>query len=246
MSARHWGSKVMTIHEIQKALSEQGFDPGEIDGEWGRRTIAAVKAFQKARGLEVDGIAGPKTLAALLGNGGAASPSSSPATASAPLVWLEEAVKLVGTKETVGAGSNERIIHWAKRCNIDYKSDDIPWCGLFVAHCIAATLSDEPLPKGPLGARNWQKFGARSEPVRGAVLIFWRGKRDGPFGHVGFYRGEDDDAYHVLGGNQSDSVNTCRISKKRLLDARWPHTAASLRGEVVIAKGNGGLSHNEA
>jgi hypothetical protein len=82
--------------------------------------------------------------------------------------------------------------------------------------------------------------------VQGAVLVFWRGSKSGTLGHVGFYQGEDDEAYHVLGGNQSNKVNTARVGKDRLLDARWPHSAASLRGSKVIAKGSGGLSHNEA
>lgn len=235
----------MTIREIQIALRKVGFDPGEIDGVWGRRTIAAVKAFQQAQGLEADGIVGPATARALAGDGGDG-PSDSDAGHATPLVWFEEALRLVGTKEDPGPGSNQRIIHWARDCNIDYKSDDIPWCGLFVAHCIASTLPEEPLPTAPLGARSWCRFGAPSEPVQGAVLVFWRGKKDGPFGHVGFYRGEDGDAYHVLGGNQSDSVNTCRISKGRLLESRWPLTAASLRGARVEAKGSGALSHDEA
>jgi uncharacterized protein (TIGR02594 family) len=237
----------MNIIEIQAALKRQGFDPGDVDGEWGRRTIAAVKAFQKARGLDVDGIAGPQTLGVLLnGAGQAPSAAATSASTSGPLVWFEEALRLVGTKEKLGPGSNETIIHWAKDCNIDYKSDDVPWCGLFVSHCIAATLPEEPLPNAPLGARSWRKFGKKSRPVQGSVLVFWRGSRNGPFGHVGFYRGEDDKAYHVLGGNQSDSVSTCRIGKERLLEARWPHTAASLTGQVVVANGNGALSHNEA
>ena len=237
----------MTILEIQTALQRQGFDPGALDGEWGRRTISAVKAFQQARGLTVDGIAGPQTIAALGGNG-AARPGagSAPAPTAGPLVWFEEARRLVGTQEKLGAGSNETIIHWAKSCNIDYKSDDIPWCGLFVAHCVAATLPEEPLPSSPLMARSWGKFGKKSDPVEGAVLVFWRESPTASTGHVGFYRGEDDDAYHVLGGNQSDSVNTCRIGKDRLLHARWPTTAASLTGRKVVAKGSGDLSHNEA
>lgn len=238
----------MNILEIQTALKNLGFDPGGLDGEWGRRTIAAVKAFQQARGLDVDGIAGPQTLAALFGDGTRpnSDETASPGATNPPLVWFEEALKLVGTKEKAGTGSSNIIIDWAKRCDIDYESDDIPWCGLFVSHCIAATLPDEPLPKAPLGARSWRKFGDPAQPVQGAILIFWRGNKNGPFGHVGFCRSEDDDAYHVLGGNQSDSVNTCRISKRRLIEARWPQTASSLGGRVVVAKGSGKLSHNEA
>ncbi len=234
------------ITRIQQALKDEGFDPGAIDGVWGRLTISAVKGFQQKRGLRVDGVVGQETMQALLGD---QSPpgSGSEEDGSAPLVWFEEAINLVGTKEMKGAGSSKTIINWAKACNIDYDNDDIPWCGLFVSHCIAATLPDEPLPAGPLGARNWLKFGERlDKPVQGSILVFWRGKRDGPFGHVGFYQSEDGESYHVLGGNQSDSVNTCRIKRDRLLGARWPITAKGVSGGTVVAAAEGGFSHNEA
>lgn len=42
-------------------LRDAGFDPGVIDGKPGRKTNAAVVAFQKSAGLTDDGIWGPKT-----------------------------------------------------------------------------------------------------------------------------------------------------------------------------------------
>jgi uncharacterized protein (TIGR02594 family) len=238
----------MNITEIQTKLQELGFNPGEIDGVWGRQTIAAVKLFQTTRGLKPDGIVGPLTARVLAGKSLVVDPAEDKpeAVERPPLVWFEAALSLIGTKEKPGAGSNPTLINWAKDCNIDYKSDDIAWCGLFVAHCIGSTLPEEALPNNPLGARNWQQFGQACKPMKGAILVFWRGKPKGAFGHVGFYRSEDSQAYHVVGGNQSDSVNTCRVAKSRLLAARWPRSAASLSGEVVIAEGKGKLSHNEA
>lgn len=53
------------ITELQEALSAAGFDPGPADGTYGRRTEAAVVAFQEANGLSVDGVVGPETAAAL-------------------------------------------------------------------------------------------------------------------------------------------------------------------------------------
>jgi lysozyme len=53
------------VYEIQGALARHGFDPGPIDGIFGTKTLAAVRAFQAARGLKVDGIVGPRTTAAL-------------------------------------------------------------------------------------------------------------------------------------------------------------------------------------
>lgn len=41
--------------ELQDRLGRTGFDPGGVDGRMGPKTIAAVKAFQKAKGLVPDG-----------------------------------------------------------------------------------------------------------------------------------------------------------------------------------------------
>lgn len=53
------------ILEIQQALAAGGFDPGPIDGIFGLNTVAAVAAFQRSKGLVVDGEVGPQTSNAL-------------------------------------------------------------------------------------------------------------------------------------------------------------------------------------
>jgi uncharacterized protein (TIGR02594 family) len=128
-----------------------------------------------------------------------------------------------------------------------YNDDDIPWCGLFVAHCIGSQLPEEKLPTNPLGARNWAKLGDAASPQLGAVMVFWRQSRNGGLGHVGFYWAEDDNAYHILGGNQSNAVTIARLAKDRLLEARWPDTAPRPTGITRRASKNGQvLSQNEA
>ena len=60
------GKKAMPeIKKLQTELGRLGFDPNGIDGKYGRGTYAAVQAFQKANGLQVDGQAGADTLAAI-------------------------------------------------------------------------------------------------------------------------------------------------------------------------------------
>jgi LysM repeat protein len=53
------------IAGLQIALRERGLYRGAIDGIQGRRTRKAVRAFQHRKGLVVDGLAGPRTRAAL-------------------------------------------------------------------------------------------------------------------------------------------------------------------------------------
>lgn len=53
------------VKRLQAALLTAGFNPGDIDGDFGPGTLAAVIAFQKSRGLVPDGVAGVRTQAAL-------------------------------------------------------------------------------------------------------------------------------------------------------------------------------------
>ena len=53
------------VREIQQALVDAGF-PVDVDGFFGAGTDAAVRQYQAANGLAVDGIVGPATSAALI------------------------------------------------------------------------------------------------------------------------------------------------------------------------------------
>lgn len=59
------GSTGEEVRQIQQALKNQGYYTGSVDGIYGSGTESAVRAYQKANGLSVDGIAGPSTLSSL-------------------------------------------------------------------------------------------------------------------------------------------------------------------------------------
>jgi uncharacterized protein (TIGR02594 family) len=173
--------------------------------------------------------------------------------------WLEnepgpgmivEALKLFGTQEVLGEKNNPVILSWASEVggNVKqvYLADKIPWCGLFMA--IVAKRSGNEIVKDPLWALNWGTFGNfANQPMLGDVLAFVRQTADGKkAGHVALYIGEDDKAYHTLGGNQSDCVCLTRMAKTRLYAARRPnYTTIPPNLRKIFLASNGQLSQNE-
>jgi len=162
---------------------------------------------------------------------------------AAPLI-LMEAVKLIDTTEVAGTQSNPTIMKWAEELDLNkvYNNDDIPWCGLFVGVVVKRTGRE--IPKNPLWALNWGSWGVPTDvPMLGDILVF---KRKGG-GHVGIYVGEDSYAYHVLGGNQNNTVNVVRIDKRRLLRARRPpYKNMPQNVRQIFLSPDGKISDNEA
>jgi uncharacterized protein (TIGR02594 family) len=186
------------IRLIQSGLESLGHSPGTVDGQWGVRTVRALKQLIAANGR---------------------APSLAP---QGPLPWVIEAKSALGRNE---ARDRSWLMDWLKR---DGRSlgdpGKNPWCGDFVETYIRMGLPEEPLlgalGSNPYWARNWLLFGQSVQPITGAVLVFERGSG----GHVGFAVGQDDTHFFVLGGNQSDAVTIARVAKSRLLGARWPAT----------------------
>ena len=231
LSQYHWSNSRLRTGTLQMMCRDNGVPPGPIDGIMGpltRGAIAILSAKRDGRSTE----------------GEVADPLGGSVRETMP--WLERAQELVGLREVKGKRHNPVIMGWAEAQKIWYPNDETAWCELFVSHCFHHALPAEPQPDNPLGARKWQQLGVECTPQLGAVLVFYRGKRDGWMGHVGFYVGEDARAYHVLGGNQDNAVNVKRLVKRRLLQARWPALGGSPPGIIRRLDAKGRLSTNEA
>lgn len=157
---------------------------------------------------------------------------------------LLAALPLYGTKELFGRESNPVILAWARELGLekDYTNDEIPWCGLFAA--LVVSRAGKPVPKLPLWARSWAKWGQECEPELGCILVFERGPTSG---HVGIYVGEDAKFYYVYGGNQRDKVSIVPIERKRLIASRCMYTAkpANVR-KVILSLDGAEVSRNES
>ncbi|RDE05436.1 TIGR02594 family protein [Sphingomonas aracearum] len=162
--------------------------------------------------------------------------------------WLTAARAKLGTREAPGVANSPTIMGWAKRLGVKvlgivYNADSVPWCGLFVATCMA----EDGITPPPIAvrAKAWATWGApltSAQLAPGAVLVF---ERSGG-GHVGFYVGETATAYQVLGGNQGDRVCLAWIDKARCVARRWPSGRPLIGRPVKLASNGEPTSRNEA
>lgn len=236
--------KTQIFKAFQQRLKKLGYYKGQIDGVAGAMSSHAVIEFKRNNDLTPRAYVGPLTMAALFGD--APFPAPKPRALHGEPLWLSEARRLLGTKETRGKANNPVIMDWADELDQWYPGDDVPWCGLFVAHCMAVGVPNEPQGFNRLGARAWLKYGKKCQALKGSVAVFWRThKTKSGNGHVGFIVGEDASTWHILGGNQSDSVSVTRVSKTRLLGCRAPRGWVG-GGSNLSSVSSGALSTNEA
>ena len=252
------GDKGQTVMAVQLALLAAGHELVP-DADFGRVTEFAVKDFQAKRRLDVDGIVGPKTAAALDAVSSSASGVPEPAIVKPPLPsafavapWLSVMRAISGTKEFAGAADNPVILSWVRAIISRYPDlkgtigwyakDETPWCGLAVAYCMAEA-GFKP-PRLALGAVNW--FNDWPDGYRldhgcpGAVLV--KSRVGG--GHVCLYECEDDRYFYCRGGNQSDMVNVAAIAKDSTIKGfMWPKggpvSGSRKFGSIAAARAGG-------
>lgn len=175
--------------------------------------------------------------------------------------WLEaepspkvivEARKHIGLLEHRDSDNNPDILKWAHelggKVEDVYTADSIPWCGLFVGIVVMRARGIHEVVKDPLWALNWGTYGVKAECAKlGDILTFIRRTSEGKkAGHVAFYVGEDNEAYHILGGNQGDRVSIARMKKDRLYAIRRsPYINQPANVRTIILSPTGKLSTNE-
>ena len=134
------GSRGEEVRKLQQALITLGYLKGTADGVFGNKTENAVRAFQKAKKLKVDGLAGKKTLKAIetadkngtvresaqaSSNTASNTSSASTATATPTPVSIQEETKAAvvsttGSSDSASSnktavapdGSSLRLLHW--------------------------------------------------------------------------------------------------------------------------------------
>lgn len=159
--------------------------------------------------------------------------------------WLTYARAQVGIREIVGVRQEPRILAMWRRigrwAGIDVATDEVPWCGAFVADCLLTGANIKPVSISAR-AKAWANWGLPCEPIVGAIAVL--GRQGG--GHVGFVTGETSTHLRILGGNQSNAVNEMMLAKSRLVGCRWPSGEPQTTRRRWLAGASAPVSENEA
>lgn len=202
---------------LQGRLTAHGH-PVTVNGDWGRVSIAALTAFQKAHGLAATGLADRKTVDALkLAPDGSGNVHVPPREAMPP--WMAEMHRRMGLHEV---RDNAALIAFLKIGRYLGNPRDLPWCGDGQESAISKALPQEPLLENPFFAQAWANFGIDvHQPIIGAIgVIKWTPST----GHVGTVAGVDGDYVHLLGCNQSNAINISGFPRSKFIAFRWPKT----------------------
>jgi len=145
--------------------------------------------------------------------------------------WLKFMKEQLGQKEYL-IGSNPFIAACFALCGFDPKKHDdsaLMWCSMAIHYVMDKAKMKRP-KKSKARAKAWANYyedgitTKLSEPKHGCILVFNRGKGkdDGHIGLYDKYAKHTKEAFHVLGGNQSDSVCYSYYKKSNLVGYYWP------------------------
>jgi uncharacterized protein (TIGR02594 family) len=152
--------------------------------------------------------------------------------ADAPWMMIAEAE--LGITEFPGAKHNNRILEYHATTGLSADDDETPWCSSFV------NWNFQQLGMrgtGSASARSWLRWGSdvRDAPLRGAVVILWRGSPNSASGHVGFLDHFDDmGRVWLLGGNQNNRVSIADFPRAKVIGMRWPDDQPMIQGDNAL------------
>jgi lysozyme family protein len=166
------------VRLVQLRLRDLGVPVG-LDSDYGDRTEDAVRLFQAraagpdGRPLDIDGIVGPGTWAALVAGPGASAPASAPVASAGGLAEavLAVAAAEVGVREDpLGSNRGPRVDEYIRAAGLDPTQGSFAWCMCFVYWCFDQAARDagiaNPVPRSAGVKVAWARSQELPAPVR--------------------------------------------------------------------------------
>lgn len=208
----------------------------EADGFIGRNTEAALVKFYKDHGSKLDTIledlAEAEHLQAEIETPTILQPPKKEIVIPG---WLLIAESHIGEREVHGSKHNPLILMMWRVLGLPFKNDETPWCAGAMGYCLERA-GYRSTRSGM--ARSYEKYGEECDPDKeGAILVFYRGRKNSPFGHVAMRARAKPRAPSVipaLGGNQGDEFCIKQYCRRKLITARWPRPEDRLPAKIKV------------
>jgi len=159
------GSRGSSVRFLQDRLAAKGFLIGPLDGDFGKQTDTAVRQFQAANNLKVDGVVGDKTWALLM-----SAPTAMPTdllaeqrrwlseqiTSTCPARQrdvLEAAIATLGWKEEPDGSNGGPQVDVISTGYLGGGQAKPPWCALAVSYWLKQGLGGVSYNDIPFGKR---------------------------------------------------------------------------------------------
>lgn len=234
------GSKGESVRHLQNILISKGYSCGSsgADGDFGQGTYNAVCAFQRANGLDVDGVVGSQTWNALYGCGNY---SVNIGGSAGVQRFLDVARSQLGYVE--GYENMTKYGAW-------YGSNGVAWCAMFVSWCASqAGILGSLVPRYSWCASGASWYRARGRyrtrtsgyrPLPGDIIFYSHGS---DYYHTGIVEYVNGNEVHTIEGNTSDAVRrrTYDISNSNINGYGLNGGIVSDKDNVLKEAGNIGL-----
>lgn len=225
---------------VQQALATAGYylPPLVVDGIPGNGTRAALKKFQRNRGLQDVFPPDNRTLNSLR------------VSARPPALYTPPWGIIVNAKMGLHEQRDKAALEAFLRSDGSTIGDPsvFPWCG-DMAETVTLNSDFGPVPSNPYLARNWAKWGKPADPGYFVYAVYQRPGPKGNEGHIGWIVGinQDGTRHRVRGGNEQNQIGDVWIPADRLVAFRLP---ASYAGPIsplpVLDSSAQPVSTNEA
>lgn len=183
------GETVKTVQTRLKALGYYTYN--KVTDFYGPITESAVRAFQKANGLAVDGVIGPKTLSKLNSSSAVAKSKATTTTAKASSSSNSKSVQVLGASSSSNSKVESMIAFGKTKLGCRYvwgaTGPSTFDCSGFVLTCLKSVGVSAPRTSASMSAvSSWDKI-SKANLQRGDLVFF--SSSSSYIGHVGIYLG---------------------------------------------------------
>jgi cell wall-associated NlpC family hydrolase len=187
------------VRSVQERLTELGYSTGGVDGDYGRKTVEAVQAFQAAYGLTITGAVDGDTWGALFSTWAEDPTAHDPSEGATADALIDVALKQINDRYVLGTNADED----------DPTEDEFDCAELISWSCaqLGVTLPDYSVSQIDAAADAGLECSvAEAGGIRGALLFRAAGHNNTKYNHVALSLGTGNETIEAMGSKYGVAV----------------------------------------